>query len=146
MSDFLKDKSVPMPKIESCLEIFKVQQGALSQLMSLRDMNVLDAKIIENRALIPFFLIYEAIRNMFKDAKLLENDFELSGDKLANIFKSVIGLPSTFIALNKKNQWNISQTIKAVVPELERSCGATIAKEVEGVLAGMTGVLEENLA
>jgi len=53
-------------------------------------------------------VIYEAIRNMFRDSNILENNVELSSDKLANIFKSVIDLPSTFIALNKNNQWNIT--------------------------------------
>ena len=83
---------------------------------------------------------------MFRDSNILENNVELSSDKLANIFRSVIDLPSTFIALNKNNQWNISQTIRAIVPEIERSCGASIASEVEKVLGGMTGALEETLS
>ena len=83
---------------------------------------------------------------MFKESNLLENDVELSSDKLAHIFKSVIGLPSTFIALNKNNQWNITQTIRAIVPEIERSCGSSIAGEVEKILCGMTGALEETLS
>jgi hypothetical protein len=83
---------------------------------------------------------------MFKESHLLENDVELSSDKLAHIFKSVIDLPSTLVALNKNNQLNITQTIRAIKPEIERCCGASIAGEVEKVLAGMTGALEETLS
>ncbi len=83
---------------------------------------------------------------MFRDSNILENNVELSIDKLTNIFKSIIDLPSTFIALNKNNRWNITQTIRAIVPEIERSCGASIACEVEKVLGGMTGALEETLS
>ena len=146
MSDFLKDKSVPLPKMESCLEIFKIQQRNIQKLFELKEDNVLDPKIVENKALVPFFLIYEAIKNMFKESHLLENDIELSSDKLAHIFKSVIDLPSTFVALNKNNQYNITQAIRAIVPGIERSCGAFIAGEIEKVLAGMTGALEEMLS
>ena len=83
---------------------------------------------------------------MFKESNLLENDVELSSDKLAHIFKSVIDLPSTFVALNKNNQYNITQAIRAIVPGIERSCGAFIAGEIEKVLAGMTGALEETFS
>jgi hypothetical protein len=55
-----------------------------------------------------------------------------------------LAFPTAFIAFNKNNNWIINQTIRSIVPEIERSCGALAAAEIEKVLQGMTLTLEEN--
>jgi hypothetical protein len=48
---------------------------------------------------------------------VLDVDFELSKDKLSSIFKSVLGLPNTFISLKNK-KIEIKQVIKTLIPEI----------------------------
>ena len=99
---------------------------------------------LENKALRPLTLIYDSLRNMLKEGKVLEADFELTNDKLSSIFKAIISLPNTFVALNRKNNWDVTNTVKTIVPELERSCGATVANEIVKLLSGMTATLEDS--
>jgi hypothetical protein len=80
----------------------------------------------------------------FKEEHILESGVELTESYLASVFKSVLALPTAFIAFNKHNNSDIKQSIRSIVPEIERSCGASVAAEVEKVLLGMNNTLEEN--
>ena len=67
MSDIIKGKTSTLPKIENCLEILNFQQKNIKRLIELKNSNILEIKEIENKLLIPLFIISESIRNMFKE-------------------------------------------------------------------------------
>jgi len=64
----------------------------------------LSVKDLENRTLKPLKIIHDDIRKLFKEEKLLEEEFTLSGENLSCIFRSILTLPQTFLNHNK---WEI---------------------------------------
>ena len=62
---------------------------------------------------------------------------------MTGILKAVMELPNTFMALNKKTQWNVEQTIRSLVPEIERSCDKNITKDIQQVLVSMSDTFED---
>ena len=78
------------------------QHESIKMFIRLKDQNHLTIKDLESKSLRPLLLIYQAIQALFKDSNVLDVDFELSKDKLGSIFKSILGLPNTFISLQKK--------------------------------------------
>ena len=102
--------------------------------LDLKDQNMLTLSEIEKKMVAPLMLIFDALKKAFKEEHILEPGVELNESKLSAIFKQVLALPTAFIAFNKNNNWDINQTIRSIVPEIERSCGASAAAEVEKVL------------
>jgi len=98
--------------------VVEEQHESIKMFIRLKDQNHLTIKDLESRALRPLLLIYQAIQALFKDSNVLDVDFELSKDKLGSIFKSILGLPNTFISLQKNNKIEIQQVIKTIIPEI----------------------------
>ena len=144
MSDNIKDKTVPFPRIQATLTLIEAQVARVKSMIDLKECGDLTLQELENKALRPLTQIYDSLRNLLKEGKVLEADFELTNDKLGSIFKAIISLPNTFVALNRKNNWDVTNTVKTIVPELEKSCGLTVANEIEKLLSGMTATLEDS--
>ena len=47
----------------------------------------MDVKQFENLALRPLLLMEESLKNMLKQANIIESEIEISGDKFTAIFK-----------------------------------------------------------
>ena len=65
---------------------------------------LLTAKEIENKTLKPLKIIYDEIRNLFIEEKLLEEEFTLSTDNQSCIIRSILTLPQIFL---NNSKWEI---------------------------------------
>ena len=61
----------------------------------------------------------EALKNMLKQAHIIESEIEISGDKFTAIFKQVAKLPNTFNLMNTNNKKDIEKIIQSIVPGLQ---------------------------
>ena len=134
MSDNIRDQSLPWVKLQIIISVLEQQFDNIKMFTKLKEQNMLTLSEIERKMVAPLMLIFEALKKAFKEEHILESGVELTESKLAAVFKSVLALPTAFISFNKHNNWDIKQTIRSIVPEIERSCGASVAAEVEKVL------------
>ena len=68
---------------------------------------------------------------------------EMQG-KIETIVGAIMKLQHTFVTQSKVESFNIQGIIKGMRPEIEASVGAQMSQEIEGLLVGMGGMLEEN--
>ena len=144
MSDNIREQTLPWAKLQIIISVIEQQYDNIKMFIKLKEQNMLSLSDIEKRMVTPLMLIFDAIMKAFKEEHILESGVQLSERKLTAIFKSILALPTAFVAFYKNNNWNINQTIRSIFLEIECSCGTFAAAEVEKVLQGMTLTLEEN--
>jgi low affinity Fe/Cu permease len=64
--------------------------------------------------------------------------------KIETIVSTIMKLQHKFVTQSKKDRFNLEGIIKGMKHEIEASVGAQMSQEIEGLLAGMGGMLEEN--
>jgi hypothetical protein len=98
-------------KLQIIISVLEQQHNKIKMFVNLKEQNMLTLNDIKKRIVGPFMIIFNAIKKAFEEEHILESGVELTGEKLAAIFKSVLALPTTFITFNKNNNWDINQTI-----------------------------------
>ena len=71
MSDNIKDKTVPFPRIQATLTLIEAQVARVKSMIDLKECGDLTLQELENKALRPLTQIYDSLRNLLKEGRSL---------------------------------------------------------------------------
>ena len=144
MINDLQGKSVPWPLIEACLTVLNTEQNNLHALVALKNNGTLPVNTLENLAIQPMYLIYEAVAKLLRDNNIIKTESEEGKVKMECALTAIMKLQDAFLRQNKLNQFDIKSNIKHAMNDIDISVGATISEEIEKCLMSMAGILGEN--